>query len=237
MRFYAKTTIILVISIIFTAAFAKTSKGYWVFQLGGFKSSQGEAQFVGIDGLIGNEYTVSQHHDYNILLGVGYYRNGIKKRHVSLAYGINMFYLPATEVKGNVIQEQLFNNLNYRYEIDHVPIYAAVKANLFNCKQHALTFDLGIGPSLMIAHQYREHSLDGITTPDNAFLSSTRIVFSATAGVGIKMNKVFGQIPLECGYRFFYLGQGQLNKRTNQLLNHMTTGKAYANAVLCAVNI
>ena len=65
----------------------------------------------------------------------------------------------------------------------------------------------------------------------------TTAAFSAMAGVGIQMNNVFGHAPLECGYRFFYLGQGNFNKLSNQLINTLSTGNSYANALLCTLTI
>ena len=82
-----------------------------------------------------------------------------------------------------------------------------------------------------------ETSLDGITLPDNAFSSRSNVVFSATAGLGLRLNNAFGQVPLECGYRFFYLGQGNFNSKSNQLMNTLTTGESYANALICSVTI
>ncbi|PJD93034.1 MAG: hypothetical protein CK423_08095 [Legionella sp.] len=61
--------------------------------------------------------------------------------------------------------------------------------------------------------------------------------FSATAGIGMTIDHVFGTAPLEGGYRGFYLGQGRFNKNTNQLLNTLSTGSDYANVLMCAVII
>jgi len=71
--------------------------------------------------------------------------------------------------------------------------------------------------------------------PDNAFSSHNNVTFTAMAGVGLKLNNIFGRAPLECGYRFFYLGQGDLSKNTDQLLNTLKTGNNYANALICSV--
>ena len=53
----------------------------------------------------------------------------------------------------------------------------------------------------------------------------------------IKLNHIFGEAPLECGYRFFYLGQGDFNVLTNQVLTTLNTGTAYANAVICSITV
>lgn len=208
-----------------------------VVELGGFQSTQGKSQFIGINGLVGNDYLVTHCHDYNALAGLGYYLTGFEKNHFNLWYGINAFYLPTTEVKGNVIQEQLFNNLGFRYKISYLPVYASVKANInSHTNIFAITIDLGVGPNINTTSQYRENSLDGgITIPDNAFSGRTNMTFGAMAGVGIKINNVFGHASLECGYRFFYLGQNQFNRKTNQLVSNLKTGKSYANALLFSI--
>ena len=57
------------------------------------------------------------------------------------------------------------------------------------------------------------------------------------AGIGLRLNNIFDKAPLECGYRFFYLGQGQLKMNDNQLLNTVKTGNTYANAIICSVTV
>ena len=82
-----------------------------------------------------------------------------------------------------------------------------------------------------------ETSLDG-TIPDNTYSGrTTTATFSAMVGVGIQMNNIFGRVPLECGYRFLYLGQGSFNKLSDQLINRLNTGNSYANIMLCTLTI
>lgn len=240
MRLSFKIIIISMLCMLSSYSFALNLKDrHIVLELGGFRSTQGKSQFIGIDGLIGNNYSVTQHHDYNVLLGLGYYLNGLEQSFFNLWYGIDLFYLPTTEVKGKVIQEELFNNLNFSYHIDHIPIYAALKAHINSCtNKFAITIDFGIGPNINITSHYHEHSLDGgVTIPDNDFSGKTRVTFSTMVGVGIKMNNVFDHVPFECGYRFFYLGQNEFNRKTKQLLSNLKTGQSYANALLCSVSI
>jgi hypothetical protein len=204
--------------------------------LGGFQSKQGKAQFIGIDGLIGNDYTLTQSHDMNVMIGLGAYHQVFHPHNVEILIGLDGYYFAKTYVKGNVIQEKLFENLNYRYSITNLPIYAATKFLLNNNVNWNFTLDLGIGPNLLTTQNIHEHSLDGgVTLPDNAFSGSSRVVLSGMAGVGIKFNHFFKKLPLECGYRFFYLGQGQLSKNTSQLNDNLKTGKVYANAILCTI--
>ena len=63
-------------------------------QLGGFLSHQGKSQFGGIQGLIGNMYTIRTQRDSNGLVGAGYYFDGPKNKLFNLSYGVNAFYLP-----------------------------------------------------------------------------------------------------------------------------------------------
>lgn len=212
--------------------------GHAIVQLGGYWGKQGKAQHINIEGLIGDEFTVTDQTDSNGLVGLGYFLDGQKKELFEMTYGINAFYLPKTGVMGNIIQENLFTNLSYRYNVTHYPLYAVAKSTIkTKFPKYTLTMDAGIGPNFMNTNSFKEISLDGVTIPDNIFSGHTTATFSATAGIGMKIDHVFGAAPLECGYRFFYLGQGSFNKNTNQLLNTLSTGNNYANALMCAVII
>ncbi len=213
-------------------------QGHAVVQLGGFISSPGKSQHIDIVDLIGDQFTVTNHQNSNALVGLGYFIDGPVQPAFNLAYGINAFYLGKTSVNGNIIQENLFTNLAYRYDISNLPIYAAAKATIPTKNSRvAATLDAGIGPNFITTRNYRDSPLDNITLPDNAFSEHTQTTFSATAGIGVKINRVFGEHPLECAYRFFYLGQGQLAKNNSQLLNTLNTGNTYANALLCSITV
>lgn len=214
-------------------------QGHLVVQGGGFWSHQGKSQHVNIEGLIGDQFTVKRHNDSNGMFGLGYFFDGRNVERFDLNYGLNFFYFPKTKVSGVVEQENLFTNLSYAYKISHYPVYVAAQAKtkLFTSNLF-LTLDAGIGPNFMSTSKFKEHSLDGgITLPDNAFSGHTTTTFSATVGAGLQLGQVLGNMPLECGYRFFYLGQGRLSKSTNQLINTLHTGSVYANAVLCSIRI
>jgi opacity protein-like surface antigen len=106
-----------------------------------------------------------------------------------------------------------------------------------NDDRYNITMDVGIGPNIIQANNLTERSLDdGITQPDHIFSSQTSVAFSATAGVGIRFNNVSGHIPIEIGYRFFYLGQGNLNKVSSQATNTLKTGNSYANALVITIS-
>lgn len=212
-------------------------QGHAVIQLGGYWSHQGQQQHINIQGLIGDEFTVTRYNDNNGLFGLGYFLEGQDKPVFIISYGINAFYLAKTAVTGNVIQENLFANLSYGYNLTHYPVYAIAKSTLkTKFPQWALTIDTGIGPNFIKADGFQEYSLDGITIPDKIFSNHTSTQFSATAGFGVKLNQVFGSAAsLECGYRFFYLGQGNFSKASNQVFNTLKTGSNYANAIMCSI--
>ena len=206
--------------------------------MGGYWSIQGSQQHINIQDLIGDEFTVTQHTGSNGLVGLGYFIDGQEKERFKMVYGVNAFYLPKTAVKGNVVQENLFTNLSYQYQVTHYPVYAVAKSIIkTSSAKHALTLDVGIGPNFMSASGFNESPLDGITIPDNIFSSHTTTTFTATLGAGIRFNQFFGEAPLECGYRFFYLGQGHFNIATNQVVNALNTGADYANAVMCSITV
>lgn len=160
-------------------------QGHLVFQAGGYWSHQGKAQHIDIDGLIGDEFTLSKRDDSNGLVGLGYFIDGENSGRVQFSYGVNFFYLPKTSVSGAVAQEDLFTNLSYGYHLTHYPVYAVAKAKTnLSVPNLSLTVDAGIGPNFMRTGGFSEHSLDGgITIPDNAFSGHTSTTFSTIVGV------------------------------------------------------
>lgn len=229
------------------AKIAKTSKAYKghnfhnahaIFQLGGYWSTQGKQQRINIYGLIGDQFTVTNNHSKNGVIGFGYFLDCQEKEWFKMNYGINFFYLAKASVRGTIIQEDLFENLSYHYHVTHYPLYVVAKSILQTQFQNsALTIDAGIGPNFMKKSNLEERSLDGgITIPDNAFSGRTSTTFSATAGVGLRFCQIFGEAPLELGYRFFYLGKGHFNKNTDQLINTLQTGRNYAHALIASIS-
>ena len=209
-----------------------------VVQLGGFWSSQGKTQNINIEGLEGNSYTISHNNPSNGLFGLGYYVDGIDKDHFQLAYGINGFYLAGTPVKGSIMLEDFLTNFNYNYNTQHIPVYFAAKAVIKSgYEKYNITFDAGIGPNFMRTSKYSETPLTSVSLPADNFTAHNNVAFTAMAGVGLRLNNAFGQVPLECGYRFFYLGEGQLHTNNSLYLNPLKTGNTYANALLCSITV
>lgn len=218
--------------------FSTLKQGHIILELGAYQGIQGQKQLIYIQDLIGDTFTVNDRHDNNGLIGLGYFLDGQNLGRVKMSYGLNGFYLAKTTVSGNVIQENIFNNLSYNYNLMNYPVYLMAKSSIDFNSRYALTLDGGIGPDFMKAYGFSEQSLDGgVTIPEKPFSSHTSTTLSGTLGIGIKINHVISQVPLECGYRFFYLGQGHFYTNTNQLLNTLNTGKTYANAVICSVSI
>jgi hypothetical protein len=204
-----------------------------------FRSQQGKAQDIAIQGLIGDRFTVNQDHDTSGLIGLAYLFNGLQKNNFSLDYGVNAFYLANTSVNGTIIQEYIFSNLAYQYDINHMPVYLAAKGRIDNSSSRfAITFDGGVGPNFSKTSGYRDWSIDdGITLPDYAFSGRSSTQFSATAGIGLQIKQVIGDKPLGCGYRFFYLGKSDFNKRTEQILNTLNTGVSRVHALVCDITL
>lgn len=222
----------------FLPALTKVKQGYFVLQGGGYWSHQGEKQHIGINGLIGDDFSVNKRSDGNGLAGLGYFLGGQDFAKFQLSYGVNGFFLWRTYVSGIVVQENTFSNLSYRYRLSHYPLYAVAKLGVPVLSKLPVAVDVGIGANFMRAGGFAEHSLDGGTTiPDNVFSSRTTTAFSATLGLNVQLLQFNNDKSLECGYRFFYLGEGRFQPENDQILNPLRTGSAYANAVLCAIHI
>ena len=202
-----------------------------------YESDQGQSQFISINGLIGDQYNVSKHHDTDGIIGIGYLMNGYNANRYGVDFGINAFYLAPTEVTGTITQELLFTNLEYKYTVSHLPVYLFAKGYMdlnYNCL--GLTMDLGIGPNFMKTNMHHDTSLDGITLPDNAFKGTSTTTFSGMAGIGLKFY-VMNHVPLEVGYRYFYLGEGDFKSRTPEILNKLKTGNNSAHALLLTLSV
>ena len=212
--------------------------GHGTLQLGGYWGIINNAEHINISGLIGDDFDGSNGNRGSGVVGVGYYVSGPDIQKVNMSYGINWFFLGKTSVGGTVTQENLFTNLAYGYNVTNYPLYVMAKSTFQTpSPNHNLTLDLGIGPNFMTTGNFQEQSLGADTIPDQIFTGTTTTTFAATVGVGVKFKQFFGKVPLECGYRFFYLGTGNFNALNNQVVNNLNTGPVYANAVMCAMTI
>lgn len=209
-----------------------------VLQTGWFTSNQGKSQHIDIEGLVGDDFSISQSSDQNLIVGLGYYFKECNIAEAHLLYGINAFYLAPVQVKGKVTQENLFTNLSYHYSITNYPILFSAKASYPCTPCQDLVVDVGIGPNIMYMSRFKEHSLDnGITIPDRIFSSKTAVTFTASTGLGWRINRVWKNFNLEIDYRFFYLGKSKLKKNNNQVKNPLHTGNCYANAIFFSISL
>jgi hypothetical protein len=232
------------LTLVFTLIFFNTTfalaytpfKGHAVVQLGGIFTHQGQSEHVNTPGLIGSQYTVNTHSASNGLVGLGYYLDGLDRKHFQINYGINTFYIAKAPVNGGIVLENTFHNLNYSYQIQNIPIYFSTQSIIkTNKKQYNVTLDAGLGPNVMQVSQYQEAVLTTYTIPSNNFATHHNVTLTAMAGLGLRRHNFFGKAPLECGYRFFYLGNGHLQINNTQITNPLKTGNVYANAVICSI--
>lgn len=206
-----------------------------VVHFGGYVASQGQAENIDIEGLIGDRYTLHKAYNTTWLVGFGYYMD-LPMNGMTMMAGLDSYYFTQQTVRGTIIQEQLFQNLAYHYSVANLPIYLAGKAIFQQSGGFAFTADAGLGVNFVITRHYRDWSLDGgVTLPDYAFNNHTTAAFSANIGVGVGMTDVLGAKAMDCGYRLFYLGKGHLKRRTEQLRTSLSTGTNYANALVCSV--
>lgn len=204
-------------------------------QLGGYWNTQGHAQHIDIAEIIGDDFSApAPKSPGSGLVGVGYFIEGVDSTSFHTTYGLNWFFLGPTNRSGTVTQENLYTNLSYQYKVTNYPLYAVIQSSFpTSSPKYGITVNAGIGPNFMVTSQFSEQSLGNNTLPDHIFAGTTTTVLSATAGVGFKINHFFGTSPLECGYRFFYLGQGKFKTLSDQVYTDLNTGQGYANAVMC----
>lgn len=238
MKNYLDITAIISMLLAATPTFAFTLKnGYYLAEAGLVASSQSYTQDIAINCLIGNRFTAIDSLSLSGLVGVGYLVKGYDSETFGFDYGLNGFYL-SNSVSGLIIQEHLYPNLAYSYKVNHFPLYATAKLHTKTpLDKIALTLDAGLGPNFMQSGHYQEKPLDPIILPDNAFLGHANTTLSAMAGVGLRLPPLSVLSSFEVGYRYFYLGRGELTPRTNELLNTLNTGTNSAHALILTATV
>lgn len=223
----------LLLFVIAHPAFAlEIPNGKLAIEAGLFRTNQGKPQDISIDGLVGDHFTVQDGIQNNGLVGIGYY---IPVMDNTLDVGLNVFYLAKTTIKGSVIQEQQYENLDYRYDVIQAPIYLDVKKHFPMSESYGFTLDLGIGANIMNLHNYHDEPSDGSNSlPDEAFKSQSNVLFSGSVGVGIELCNLLYHQPIEIGYRFFYLGESSLPGRVPEIQD-LKTGHTYAHSLIATI--
>jgi len=197
----------------------------------------GQSQQVSVNLMPSANYTLASRQYWNGILGLSLLddRQFLQK---NMSYGLSAFYFFPSTVSGNIYQAGAFNNLSYSYLVYNIPIYATAKTILEVPKlPMPIFFDIGIGPNFLLTSKYSEAIINPQSLPDNAYSSSTNVSFSITAGLGVRNDKILPGHPLECGYRFFYLGSSQLTIHNNQYLNELGTGNVFSNSLICSLKI
>lgn len=90
---------------------------------------------------------------------------------------------------------------------------------------------------MVVTDKFSESSLSEYIAPDYIFTGSTGVSIAAMAGIGVEWSHFFGDHPLECGYRFMYIGPATLEATTPLVINELSTGNNYVNALMCTVSI
>lgn len=203
-------------------------------------NKQGQAQDIPVVGCIGDSLSLTKTHVTGGIIGVVVYADslGFEMDNYALKYAVSTYYMPPTKVQGDVTQEQLVTNLKYSYELTNVASYVGLRLiNLMDGKRCNLTFDIGVGLNQVHTDLYAEVPKIAYAVPDNAFRDGSSKVFSFMAGAGFQIQNVFDKSPLGCGYTFLYLGEGELPSVNSRIPASITTGKNYANAIMCSIQL
>lgn len=209
-------------------------------EFGGYTTSYHNDPLINIIGLVGNKYKSHNKVDTNLLVGINYLLDidTFASNKFRTSYGLSSYYMGRTKESGKIFQELIFPNLSYKYNVSHFSIYATTKIQTLNlAPAYDINFNLGVGPNFISSYKYSEKPLDNVTIPNNSFTNQTTTNLSFNLGFGLKINKLLNGQPLECGYKFFYLGEGSLKKNNSQIINKLKTGTLYANALTCTFTV
>lgn len=206
------------------------------FFAGGGWIRESTSQFVLIDGLIGDNFSVSQPSKAHGLIGLALDIDGpdIETEQFKLQYQISSVFVPNSAVNGLVTQEKLVTNLSYAYNVYSIASFLGLKATSKPfARNFYLTGDLGLGFNYIFSKQFREFMLVPYAVPDNifAYTSNKEIDFAVSTGIGIKIKILVPKMYLTAGYRFLYLGQGSLPSTNTLVHTSLQTGYGYFNAI------
>ncbi|MCH9717356.1 MAG: hypothetical protein K0U52_09780 [Gammaproteobacteria bacterium] len=223
------------------ASIANTSSNAEVhtnLHLGVSQVLTGKAQDVPANLLSPTKYTTFSKNNWSGLVGLAVLKKVYASERYDFNYGVSMFYLFKQPVSGEIFQAGLFNNLGYAYTVQNLPVYLSGKTSIdIPNREQKVVVDVGVGPNIMKVNEYHESRINPATRPDNAFKKNISAEFSTTVGIGLRFNHVLGDAPVECGYRFFYLGASELQIKNMQFMTGLSTGSSYANALACTLVI
>lgn len=107
----------------------------------------------------------------------------------------------------------------------------------FQLRFLGLSIAAGIGPDFIKTSHYEEKALINSILPNNGFSGKTHTAFTTMVGFDVNRKNSLGTAPLSCGYRFFYLGQGEFSKQSSQIINQLKSSNEFANAVMCGLTL
>ncbi len=200
-------------------------------------------QTIGITDELPDVFSVTSYtNPQRFLFGLGLFFDLPFDCRDTFSLGLDAFYFGQITVKGDILQQQTNDLFRYQYAVTNFPIFAATKATLRNDHElfndMAITLDFGIGPNIQTT-RYNQYPTDSlISIQPSLFFGKndlSGIGFAATAGVGLKLDDFLITVPLECGYRFFYLGQGKLSINSNANVETNLAIPSLAQAVVCSI--
>lgn len=203
-------------------------------------SRPGLAQDIPVLGCLGDSLSVSNNYVTGGILGITVYADSLEfeSDDYALKYAVSTYYLSPISVGGDVIQEQLVNNLDYSYTITNVASYAGLRLiSRRDGKRCNFTFDAGVGINQVSTNFFLELPKVAYALPDNAFRGTNINRFSYMFGAGFQIQEVFGKSPLGCGYTFLFLGEGEMTSINPRIPATLKTGNNYANAITCSVEL
>jgi len=207
-------------------------RGYLSLEGGVYHGKIGEAQDVETAGLFIDRYDIDSTYHNAGLIGLGYF---FCLPQSPVYFGVNAYYLTRTTVKGTIFIDQIFPDLNYSYTIKQFPIYASVKATLPFNNGNGINLMAGVGPNIIKIQNYNEFVNEGgLTAPLDTYDSTTSVRLSAMAGIGITFSDFSNGLPIELGYRFFYLGDGALESNFDDV-EDLNTGAMFAHALVVSI--
>lgn len=215
----------------------QVDNGHLIFQAGGFRSVVGKKNVFHIDDstitfLARNE----GNNNANALIGLGFYVNTQNYGQCEFSFGVNPFYLAKVTVTGTISENNSPPSLAYEYDVTNLPVYFMLKAITHKFSESCpLSVDAGIGPNFMHVYRYNEYSLDGITIDTPTFYGKAVVTPSATLGVGLEFQDIIESASIGIGYRLFLFGKGKLYPNNTEILESLTTGEHYSNAIVVSI--
>lgn len=192
----------------------------------------GKEQLVNVNGQTPSNFIVDEDYSLVPMIGFSIFRSP-QDEGSPFSLGLGGFYIARSDVSGEIYQATLFNNLGYKYQLQNTALYLLGRAQ----PTPKLSVDVGIGPNYSVISNYSEWLINPSSATDDAFGGNKTIKLSATLGVDVYEQSLFGKAAMRCGYRFFYLGSNALARNNNQYLTHLSTGHNYANALTCSTTL